>query len=312
MLLESDSILNSNVEVKSELSANCNKNGGCPFLAYCKKNNNLPDTNSTYDLYNNRSKYKQITSGILSFEDLLSNKCKLNDIQKRQIDYAINNKEDIYLEKNNIKEFLNGFEYPLYFLDFETFQEAIPTIKGSRPYQQIPFQYSLHILKEDGSIEHKEFLGDGFTNPMEDLVLSMINDLGSEGSIVAYNDSFEKGRIKELAHLYPKYYHKLFSFIDRFVDLAYVFQKGHCYNKMMGGSFSIKSVLPALFPNDESLNYKNLEDVHKGDEASSTYLALSSMSEEEYNKKRNSLLKYCKLDTYAMVRIYQKLLELIK
>ena len=312
LLEKSDEILNSDTEPNSIISSQCSKFNGCPFLKYCKKYNNIPDSNSVFDLYNNRNKVKQVNNNILSFNDLLDTNVKLTEIQKRQIDFALNNIDDIYVDKKEIKEFLDTFKYPLYFFDFETYQDIVPKYKGTRPYQQIPFQYSLHILKEDGSIEHKEFLGDGFTNPMEDLVLSMINDLGSEGSIVAYNDSFEKGRIKELAHLYPKYYHKLFSFIDRFVDLAYVFQKGHCYNKMMGGSFSIKSVLPALFPNDESLNYKNLEDVHKGDEASSTYLALSSMSEEEYNKKRNSLLKYCKLDTYAMVRIYQKLLELIK
>ena len=140
----------------------------------------------------------------------------------------------------------------------------------------------------------------------------MINDLGDSGSIVAYNDSFEKSRIKELASIDKENEGKLNSFIDRFVDLADVFQKGYCYNQKMGGSFSIKSVLPALFPDDPSLNYKNLEDVHKGDEASATYLALKDMSEEEYNKKRHSLLKYCELDTYAMVRIYQFLLDIIK
>ena len=135
MLEESDLILNSEIEEKSVLTSNCNKNGGCPFLSYCKKNNGLPEVNSTYDLYNNRSKFKQITSGILTFEDLITKKCKINDIQKRQIEYALGNKEDIYLEKENIKEFLKTFKYPLYFLDFETFQERLKFIKG------ITFQY---------------------------------------------------------------------------------------------------------------------------------------------------------------------------
>jgi hypothetical protein len=311
MLDESDSILNNNEEMKSILSANCNKNGGCPFLPYCKKNNCLPDVNNTYDLYNNRSKYKQITSGILTFEDLLVNKCKLSDIQKRQIDYAINNKDDIYLEKENIKAFLDTFTYPLYFLDFETFQEAIPTIKGSKPYQQIPFQYSLHILYEDGKLEHKEYLGDGINDPILGLIQNMLSDLETSGTIVSYNDSFERTRIKEMAYMYPKYKSKLFDLDSRFVDLADVFQKGYCYNKAMGGSFSIKSVLPALFPNDPSLDYHSLNDVHKGDEASKAYLELSKLDKESYDRIRNSLLAYCKLDTYAMVKIYYKLLELI-
>ena len=311
MLKESDSILDSNDEMKSVLSSNCNKYGGCPFLSYCKKNNGLPETNNTYDLYNNRSKYKQIANGILSFEDLLTNKCKLSEIQKRQIDFAINNRSDIYLEKDKIKEFLDTFQFPLYFLDFETFQEAIPTIKGSKPYQQIPFQYSLHILYDDGKLEHKEYLGDGINDPILGLITNMLSDLNTIGTIVSYNDSFERSRIKEMAYMYPKYKSRLFNLDSRFIDLADVFQKGYCYNQAMGGSFSIKSVLPALFPNDPSLDYHSLSDVHRGDEASKAYLELSKLDNESYERIRNSLLAYCKLDTYAMVKIYYKLLELI-
>lgn len=311
LLEESDRILNDTNEPKSIMSSQCNAYNGCPFLAYCKKYNNIPDKNSVYDLYNNRSKSKQIKLNILSFEDLLDNNIKLSEIQARQIDFALNDR-DMYINKEKIKEFLDSFEFPIYFFDFETYQDIIPKYDGTRPYQQIPFQYSLHILNSDGSLEHKEFLGDGIQNPIYDIVDNMINDLGDSGSIVAYNDSFEKSRIKELSEIDLKHKDKLDSFINRFVDLADVFQNGYCYNKEMGGSFSIKSVLPALFPNDPSLNYKNLEDVHKGDEASATYLALKDMELDEYNKKRRSLLKYCELDTYAMVRIYQKLLELIK
>ena len=311
LIEESDRILNDINEPKSIMSRECNAYNGCPFLNYCKKVNNIPLKNSVYDLYSNRNKVKQVNSNILSFEDLLKNKVKLSEIQARQIDFALNNR-DIYVDKVKIKEFLDTFKFPLYFFDFETFQDVIPSFKGTKPYQQIPFQYSLHILNSDRSILHKEFLGDGINNPIYDIVDSMINDLGDKGSIVAYNDAFEKGRIKELSQIVVEHKEKLETFIDRFVDLADVFQKGYCYNKEMGGSFSIKSVLPALFPNDPSLNYKNLEDVHKGDEASATYLALKDMDEEEYKNKRNSLLKYCELDTYAMVRIYQKLLELIK
>lgn len=311
-LLElSDSILDSSIEPKSVICSTCTKYGGCPYLNYCKKYNNLPDINSVFDLYNNRSKAKQVNNLILSFEDLLDNNVKLSEIQKRQIEFALNDIKEIYINKEKVKEFLESFKFPLYFFDFETYQDIIPKYQGTRAYQQIPFQYSLHILHKNGMLEHKEFLGDGFNNPMKDIVLAMVNDLRDSGNIVAYNDSFEKSRIKELAHILPEYKAKLFSFVDRFVDLAYVFQSGYCYNKMMGGSFSIKSVLPALFPNDEELNYKNLEGVHKGDEASAAYLALSTMSEEEYNKTRKNLLAYCKLDTLAMVKIYQRLLELI-
>ena len=312
-LLEmSDKILDSDDEMPSIINSTCNKNGGCPYLAYCKKYNNIPEVNSVFDLYNNKSKVKQISSNILTFDDLLASGVKLSDIQRKQIDFALNNKEEMYINKDKVKAFLDSFTFPLYFFDFETYQDIIPKYNGCRPYQQIPFQYSLHILYKDGKLEHKEFLGDGFNSPICDIAHSMLNDLGISGSIVAYNDAFEKSRIKELAHLVLEKKTELFALVDRFVDLADVFQNGYCYNKQMGGSFSIKSVLPALFPNDPELNYKNLEGVHKGDEASAAYLALSTMNEEEYHNTRKNLLAYCKLDTYAMVKIYQKLLELIE
>ena len=308
----SDSILDSNSEPESIISSQCNKFSGCPYLEYCKKYNHIPETNSVFDLYNNRNKVKQVNGNILTFYDLIQNGVKLSEIQKRQVDYALNNIEEIYVDKEKVKEILESYKYPLYFFDFETYQDIIPHFKGCRPYQQIPFQYSLHILYEDGRLEHKEFLADGFNNPIYDIVSSIINDLGHEGSIVAYNDAFEKGRIKEMAYIDVKNKNKLFGFVDRFVDLADVFRNGYCYNKSMGGSFSIKSVLPALFPDDNELNYKNLEAVHKGDEASAAYLSLKDLNEEDYLKLRKNLLAYCKLDTYAMVKIYQKLLELIK
>ena len=311
-LLEiSDSILDSNTEPDSIISSVCNKYNGCPFLKYCKKYKGIPEVNSVFDLYNNRSKSKQISNKILSFKDLIDNKVKLSEIQKRQVEFALNDINEIYINKEKVKEFLATFKYPLYFFDFETYQDVVPKYDKTKPYQQIPFQYSLHILYEDGRLEHKEFLGDGINNPLYDIVDSMIKDLSKEGSIIAYNDSFEKSRILELASVVEESKEELLSFIDRFIDLAYVFQHGYCYNKAMGGSFSIKSVLPALFPSDEELNYKNLECVHKGDEASSAYLELANMNEEEYNKMRKNLLAYCRLDTLAMVRIYQKLLELI-
>ena len=312
-LLEmSDKILDSDIELPSVINSTCNKNGGCPYLAYCRKYNNIPEANSVFDLYNNRSKIKQVNNNILTFNDLLANGVKLSDIQRRQIDFALNNKEVLYIDKQKVKAFLDSFTFPLYFFDFETYQDIIPKYTGCRPYQQIPFQYSLHILYKDGELEHKEFLGDGLNNPIYDIANSMLNDLGIGGSIVAYNDSFEKSRIKELAYIVTDKKNELFALVDRFVDLADVFQNGYCYNKQMGGSFSIKSVLPALFPNDPELNYKNLEGVHKGDEASAAYLALPIMSKEEYDSTRKNLLAYCKLDTYAMVKIYQKLLELIE
>ena len=109
----------------------------------------------------------------------------------------------------------------------------------------------------------------------------------------------------------PEFKEKLEKLLPRFVDLAKIFQNGYIYNRLMGGSFSIKSVLPALFPNDETLNYENLDVIHRGDEASYAYMKLATLSEGEYHKTRESLLAYCKLDSYAMLKIYHKIIELV-
>lgn len=309
----SNSILSSDIEPDVDLSSACNDYNGCPFKAYCYKSKGLPEKNSVMNLYNCKTRLKYVKNGILSFSDLIKNDIPLKGIPKMQVEFALEKKDDdIYIDKASINEFLKKLNYPLYFFDFESFQAIIPEYNGVKPYQQIVFQYSLHIMHEDGEIEHKEFLGDGKSDPRESLLLQMINDLGDNGSIIAYNSSFEIGRIKELAKDFEEYANSLLALNERFIDLAKIFQNGYLYNKAMGGSFSIKSVLPALFPNDESLNYKNLEQVHKGDEASQVYLELGNMDEEEYNEARVNLLAYCKLDTYAMLKIYEKILELIK
>ena len=309
----SNKILNSNTEPNVDLSSSCTEYNGCPFKNYCYKLKGLPEKNSIMTLYNCKTRLKYVKNGILSFDDLIKNNIALKGIPKMQVEFALRrNDNDIYIDKKAISEFLKDFKYPLYFFDFESFQAIIPEYNGVKPYQQIVFQYSLHIMHEDGRCEHKEFLGDGKSDPRLSLLLQMLADLGESGTIIAYNTSFETSRIKELAIAYPEYSNKLLALNERFIDLAKIFQSGYLYNKAMGGSFSIKSVLPALFPNDESLNYKSLKQIHKGDEASNAYLELKNMNEDDYNKTRYNLLKYCELDTYAMVKIYEKILELIK
>ena len=269
---KANEMLSNPTEPDSIMGSVCNRYDDCPFFSYCKKYKNIPLENSVYDLYSNSKKAKQIKNNILSFQDLVDNKVSLNEIQKRQIDFALNNRDDYHVDKEKVYEFLNELIFPLYFFDFESYQSAIPVYIGSKPYQQITFQYSLHILNSDGTVEHKEFLGDGFNDPTFDIINAMISDLGESGSIIAYNDRFEKDRIKEMMDIMPEYKEKLEKLLPRFIDLAKIFQNGYIYNRLMGGSFSIKSVLPALFPNDEVLNYENLEGVHRGDEAAWRFL----------------------------------------
>ena len=130
--------------------------------------------------------------------------------------------------------------------------------------------------------------------------------------VTAYNKAFERTRLKDLAELYPDLREHLMNIHDNIIDLMVPFQKKHYYCKEMQGSYSIKYVLPALFPNVPELDYHNLEGVHNGAEASATFLRMASINKEELETYRNHLLEYCKLDTLAMVKIWEKLHEVIE
>ena len=146
---------------------------------------------------------------------------------------------------------------------------------------------------------------------MYGLCKRLCEDIPMNSCILVYNQSFEKARLKEMASLFPEFSEHLLNIRDNIIDLMIPFFNQDYYVKEMEGRWSIKVVLPALFPDDESLDYHNLEQVHKGDEASNAYLSLPSLSKEEQEILRKNMLKYCKLDTYAMVKIYEKLKEII-
>ncbi|WP_226814429.1 DUF2779 domain-containing protein [Aliarcobacter butzleri] len=199
------------------------------------------------------------------------------------------------------------------FFDFETFQNAIPRFDNQRPYMQIPFQYSLHILHEDGTMEHKEFLGDENTDPRTNLITQMLSDITSTGSIMAYNQSFEMSRIKELADFDTDRKDELLALNERFVDLIVPFRGRGYYHPDFNGSFSIKSVLPAMFPNNDELNYKKLGSIQNGGDAMDTFANLYLLKDKSKREEiRKDLLAYCYLDTLAMVRIFEKLKEIIR
>lgn len=194
--------------------------------------------------------------------------------------------------------------YPLYFLDFETFNPAIPLYDNSSPYEQIVFQYSLHYIeKEGGELKHKEFLAYPGEDPRRKLAEQLCADIPENVCTTAYNMGFEKGKIAGLADLYPDLRNHLLNIHDNIQDLMIPFRSRWYYSKEMEGSYSIKYVLPALFPDDPNLNYHNLEGVHNGGEASNTFLAMQKMSPKELKIWRKNLLTYCGLDTFAMVKI---------
>ena len=296
---------------KDDIHSNCFDPYDCPFFKYCTKNLVKPNVfDIGWRTYFSK-KLELYYAGKISYRDL-SNLEELNEKACDQVDFELNNLPP-KINKNKIKELLDSFTYPLYFLDFESFQEAIPTIDGTRPYQQICFQYSLHYyLEENGKLYHKEFLSnDYYGNPMHGLCKALCEDIPKDSCILVYNDSFEISRLKEMAIMFPEFRDHLLNIANNIIDLLPIFRNHDYYAKEMGGSASIKVVLPALFPNDASLDYHNLEQVHKGDEASNAYLSLKDLSNEEEEKLRRNMLKYCELDTYAMVKIYEKLKEII-
>ena len=198
--------------------------------------------------------------------------------------------------------------YPLYFLDFETTQETIPPFDGCKPYEKIPFQYSLHYIEsENGELNHKEFLGVSGEDPRRAIAESLCENIPENVCVLVYNQRFERDRLKALAEEFSDLSEHLLNIESNIKDLLDPFRKGAYYNRAMGGSFSLKSVLPAIFPDDPALDYHNLEEIHNGGEAMTIFPLIKDMPPEEQERTRKNMLEYCELDTLAMVKIWQKL-----
>ena len=306
-LYVAEMILKSEEEPPIDLSTACNNPYRCSFWKYCAKE--IP-TPSVFDLYRMSfsKKIDYYKKGKIRYEDLINEPKITNDKQLRQMSFYLK-EQGTYIDKAGIGAFLDTLSYPIYFLDFETVQPVIPEYIGTKPYAQIPFQYSLHYIeKKDGELKHKEFLAESGTDPRRALAERLCEDIPMNVCVTAYNKSFECTRIKELAETFPDLAEHLFNI----KDMLEPFQSGYYYNKSMGGSFSIKSVLPAIFPDDPELNYHNLEQIHNGGEAMSIFPKIKDMTPEDAATTRHNLLKYCELDTYAMVKVWEKLQEVIR
>lgn len=284
-----------------DIGEHCFSPYSCDFMGHCWKH--VPEisvftisrltTDKKFDLYNN---------GILNLEDV-PDEYPLSEKQRLQVNHKKSG--ETYINKEAIRKFVNDLQYPIGFLDFETFQQAIPQYDNLRPYQQIPFQYSLHYKKTKKSkTEHLEFLGDEKTDPREEFIVQLIKDLDRPGDILVFNKGFETGRLNEMALIFPQHEEKILKIIDRIKDLMIPFQQKHYYSPLMNGSYSIKKVLPALVP---ELSYGTLA-IGDGGTASATFEELYFVTDQdEIATTRIQLLEYCKLDTYAMVRILEVL-----
>ncbi len=195
---------------------------------------------------------------------------------------------------------LKRYPYPRYYFDFETINPAVPTWAGTRPYQQVPFQWSCHREDKDGTVEAREFLASDADDPRRACAENLLQALGNSGPIFAYNASFEKGRIKELSEAFPDLKTALDVVNKRFVDLLPI-AKEHYYHPDMRGSWSIKAVLPTIAPD---LDYEDL-DVADGGMAQEAYREMihPETSAKRRQALRKALLEYCGQDTLALVRL---------
>ena len=294
-------VLNKKTIPKIDIGEHCYDPYTCGFYEYCRKH--IPD-NSIFDLsgVHLNKKYDLYREGIIKLEDIPDD-AKLSQTAKLQVE-VYKSKKDI-VDKKAIKEFLSDLSYPLYFMDFETFQPAVPMFDNSKPYMQIPFQYSLHYKKnKKSSVEHYEFLAETGNDPRKKFIENLLRDTKGEGDILTYNKSFEVLRLKEIAEAFPKYKKQIEERINRVKDLMLPFQKKYYYTYKMQGSYSIKYVLPALIP---ELNYKDLE-INEGGLASIAFESLFYETDlMRIADTRTNLLEYCKLDTLAMVKLLEKL-----
>ncbi len=290
-----------------DIGAQCSTPHDCSFREHCWQH--IPEP-SVFNLYrmNGNKKFELYYKDIITYEDI-SDDIKLNKTQRLQVNASLN--DEVIIDKEIVNNFLGTIEYPISFFDFETFQNAIPRFDKQQPYMQMPFQYSLHIMNDQNELSHIEYLGDENIDPRRELSERMLRDIPKTGTIMAYYMPFEKSRIKELAKLFPDLHDDLMSLTERFVDLLVPFQKLGYYHPNFNGSFSIKSVLPALFPDEPELDYKKLG-IQNGGMAMDTFANLHLLKDKSQREGiRKDLLAYCHLDTLAMVRIWEKLKNII-
>lgn len=273
----------------------------CSFFNYCRKH--IP-RDSIFDLSGMHlaKKYELYNEGIIKLDDVPVN-FSMSKNNKLQLETYKSNK--LVVNQKAIRNFVSDLSYPLIFMDFETFQPAVPLFDNSRPYQQIPFQYSIHIKEnENEEPKHFEFLAEQGEDPRLKFIESLLKVVEGEANIIVYNKAFEVARLKEIARDFPQYSKEIEKLILRIKDLMVPFQRKYYYAPEMKGSYSIKAVLPSLSP---ELNYDRLE-INEGGLASLAYERLQSETDLMFIAEiKQQLLEYCKIDTLGMVKILEKL-----
>ncbi|EDY83095.1 hypothetical protein VDG1235_2719 [Verrucomicrobiia bacterium DG1235] len=287
-------------EPNLDTGAHCSTPFACPFCNYCNRDKVWPKQPTSMLPRIQSSRVENWEGrGITELPDVPDD--EINPIQQRVKTATL--KRETYFDSAGAKAAIPEVETPTYFLDFETVQFAIPIWVGTRPYEQLPFQFSLHQIGANGKLTHHEFLDTSGHDPREKLSRTLIEACGPHGPIYAYNAPFERKVLTSLADQFPEHSQGLLSIHARMDDLLPI-ARNFYYHPDQNGSWSLKAVLPTICP---ELNYSELEGVQHGMAAVEAYQeAIASETSEERRKElHKQLLKYCKLDTLATVRIWE-------
>lgn len=275
--------------------AQCEDPFPCPFIDFCQSQEPPEAEYPISSLYKGGKIVEALRAdGHRDLRDVPLERLK-NPIHRRAVTSI---RAGRALIEDELPRLLAALPYPRYYLDFETIHFAVPRWLGTRPYQQIPFQFSCHIETAPGQVEHREFLDLSGESPIEPFADALIAACGDDGPIVVYNQSFESGRIKELAEILPDRATRLMRLRGRLWDLLPPI-RNHYYHPDLHGSFSIKKVLPTAVP---EMSYRRLNEVQDGGSAQAAYLEAVSGSASVERKAaiRGALTKYCSHDTFAM------------
>jgi len=274
----------------------------CPLEDICW--DFLPPKDDIFCLYSGTKKaYELLELGVLLLTDIKED-VSLSD--KQSIQVLCHKTGMPHIDKKGIRDFLDTLEYPLYFLDFETINPAIPAYDHSRPFEALPFQYSLYIVKDkNAEPERHAYLAPGDKDPREEILKQLKTLLGSSGSVIAYNAIFEKTTLRHASEAYPEYQSWVSSLEERIADLLTPFRGFLYYHPDQAGSASLKNVLPAMTKS----SYEDME-IAEGNMASIEYCRVTfgkNVGEEERQRVRAALEKYCDLDTKGMIDIVESL-----
>lgn len=283
----------------------CDKPFDCAFQAHCWKE--VPEY-SVFNLYQ-KKKAVEIAEEAGSYE-VRDIPLSMLPTGAKHVDYTAFMENRLILDREALKAFLDKLCYPLYFLDYEALNPAIPLYDGTKPYQQVPFQFSLHIYDSpDSEARHIEFIYQTEGDPRRALAEALVASCGSEGSVIAYYAPFERSRNKELAEAFPDLAEPIKAINERMVDLCEPYKKRWIYHPKQNGSASIKDVLPTF----TNFSYKGME-IANGSAAARRYLefAEGKLNDKEQEELFRALSFYCQMDTLAMVKLLEKLREYVR